>query len=181
MKTTMSKNFKSILAVLIISTFVFFYSSNKVYAGYGDSSIGVAFYGGYPHNLGGVFNFRFDGVPIMYGLNISDLDLDDYFLRVNFMADWWVLNGRIVGPFHYYLGPGFSFLFDIKSDRRNFDFELNFRLPIGLALVFGPFEIYGEVAPGVKILEVPAKGSAQFFEGDDIFVLSGQFGLRIWF
>ena len=148
-----------------------------------NASVGLSAYSTFSDNIGGIFNFKFKDVPIMFGLGIAKpLNEDtEIFIEIDATTDWWVLDLELVGPFHFYLGLGAYYNFDIREvDRTAFDFDLGFRFPLGISAFFSVFEIYLEVAPGVHMLQTGTRYEATFFEGD-IFRLSAQTGLRFWF
>ena len=172
-------------ALIVVSILIFSVTTNKnVFANHSDNaSVGLSAYSTFSDNIGGILNFKFDDVPIMFGLGVAKpLNEDtEIFLEIGVTTDWWLLDLELVGPFHFYLALGAYYNFDIREiDKTAFDFDLGFRFPIGISAVFDIFEIYVEAAPGVHILQTGTGREATFFEGD-IFRLSAQTGLRLWF
>lgn len=172
-------------ALVIISVLVVSVTTHQnVYADYGDDgAIGFSVYSTFSDNIGGVFNFKFDDVPLMFGIGVGKIldENTDIFLEIDVTTDWWIMNVELFGPFHLYLGLGVYSNFDIReADRTAFDLDLGFRLPLGMSTVLGPFEIYGEIAPGIHMLQVGTGRDAVFFEGN-IFRIAAQAGIRLWF
>lgn len=169
--------------LIIVSIFVIsIVTSKDVYADYGDSGLGVSFYGGLDGNIGGSFTFKFDDLPIMFGLGISQILNDplNRFLIIDATTDWWLANLEIGGPFNFYFGIGGYYSFYIREDETSFDFDLGLRLPLGISIVFDFFEVYGEIAPGLHILKAGTGVSTKFFQGN-VFRFLGQTGVRFWF
>lgn len=170
---------KYITAVFTIFIGVFFYSSDVFASNYGDAAFGANASGGFPGNVGGGITFKIDRVPIMFGLSVNKPYREGSFLDVTLTTDWHFFSTRFAYPFAFYFGAGLYYGFDIKDNKEDFDFTLGFRLPVGLSVVLGDFEIYTEIAPALRLLEV-ADGRTDFF-GDDLFLVQAQLGVRFWF
>ena len=172
-------------ALVIVSILILSLTTNKnVFANHSENaSVGLSAYSTFSDNIGGIFNFKFNDLPIMFGLGVAKPLNEDtkIFIEVDLTTDWWILDLELAGPLHFYLGLGAYYNFDIREiDRTAFDFDLGFRFPVGISAVFGAFEIYIEAAPGVHMLQTGTGYEATFFEGD-IFRLSAQTGIRLWF
>lgn len=172
-------------ALVIVSVFIVSVTTyQNIYANHGDNgAIGLSVYSTFSENIGGVFNFKFDDVPLMFGIGVGKIldENTDIFLEINVTTDWWIMDIEVLGPFHLYLGLGTYYNFDIhEADRTAFDLDLGFRFPVGLSTVLGPVELYAEIAPGIHVLQAGTRQDAKFFTGG-IFRIATQGGIRIWF
>ena len=170
---------KYITAVFTIFVGLFFCSNNVFADKYGDSAFGVNASGGFPANVGGGITFKVAKLPIMFGVSVNKPYREGSFLDVTATSDWHFFSTRFANPFAFYFGAGLYYGFDIKDNKENFDFTLGFRLPLGFSVIIANFEIYTEVAPALRLLEVSGGRSHLF--GEDLFLVQGQLGVRFWF
>ncbi len=156
---------KSLLLFLLV---LFSLITFQVYAE-GGSAIGGAFsidiLNG-PYN-GGVFLFKFDKVPFMFGLGGRIKAGGD--ISVGFTSDWWFYRSHLTGIFNLYVGSG---LFLTIKDR---GLDLGAHIPVGLQIfLLDPLEIFVQLSPGLGI---------RFEKGVEfpLWSIQGAAGFRVWF
>jgi hypothetical protein len=111
-----------------------------------------------------MLTFHIPRVPMMFAVGVTNP------LAIGFTADYWFADGKIGGPFDWYVGIGAwaSFAWNPTG------FALGGRIPLGIqAWPFGSnLELFVELAPAIGVSLVPTA-----FE----WHLQGALGLRFWF
>lgn len=167
---------RNISAILLTLAIIFLVNTKKAEAAYPNSfAIGAAFTSGYPKTFGGIVTLKIPG-SLLVGLDFSTRYYDSSYFNFSGVLDWWFVRMRIgMTPLGFYIGPGVAFDFQFRRD--SFLFGMGFRVPIGLSLIFGPFELYIETSPSVHLFDVGVKRPLAF---NTYFQLGGQLGFRIW-
>ncbi|MGA2479002.1 MAG: hypothetical protein ABSG63_09680 [Spirochaetia bacterium] len=112
----------------------------------------------------GMLTFHLPKVPVMFAVGISSAP------AIGVTVDYWFADGKIAGPFDWYVGIGGYASINWNPD----GFALGGRIPLGIqAWPFGQtLELFVELAPAVGVSVIPTA-----FE----WHLQGALGLRVWF
>jgi len=114
-----------------------------------------------------LLSFRLPKLPPVFGLGLSIPGNGGQSSFV-LLADWWLAQGQLAGPFNYYIGPG-AFVGISNSA------QLGLRVPIGIQLYpVKPMELFIEFAPDITLFDGSGVAIPQFG-------LQSGFGLRFWF
>lgn len=144
---------KKFLVVTFALVAIMFTAPTKAYAAY---SSGAALGGGFDVGFGGGHSIyfgnphitgKFNGVPVMFGLDINLFDGYSYYAGYGFglSADYWLFNptfGKLgAATVSFYIGVGGDLSFGFGNP---FTFGLGARIPIGLSWRIGAVEIFTE-------------------------------------
>jgi hypothetical protein len=155
---------KKVLALaLALTVFTVFSASAYTAAIGGEFALKIG--DGLPNSA--LLSFRLPKFPPVFGLGVS-IPANGGQSSFVLIADWWLVQGNLVGFINYYVGPG---LFVEIANNALF----GIRVPIGLnAFPLKPLEIFIEFAPAITLLDpsgvhIPEWG------------LQAGFGFRFWF
>ena len=155
---------KLLVLALFLTLFSVFTASAYTAAIGGEFSMPLL--GGLPNSA--LLSFRLPKFPAVFGLGLY-IPTNGGSAAFALLADWWLVQGPLVGFINYYVGPGLFF-----GAFAN-DFSLGLRVPIGLsAFPIKPLELFIEFAPAVAFL-APNGISIPNFN------LQAGFGFRFWF
>jgi hypothetical protein len=155
---------KILVLALCLTLFSVFNASAYTAAIGGEFSMPLL--GGLPNSA--LLSFRLPKFPAVFGLGLN-IPTNGGSAAFALIADWWLVQGPLVGFVNYYVGPGV--FMGVSAN----DFTLGLRVPIGLnAFPIKPLELFVEFAPAIAFL-APSGISIPNFN------LQAGFGFRFWF
>ncbi len=119
-------------------------------------------------NTSTMLTFRLPKFPPVFSLG-AYIPTDGGNASFALMADWWILQTKLVNFLNLYLGPGLYT--GISGDY----FHLGLRFPVGInAFPINPLELFFEIAPAIRLVD-----KSGFYVGN--FGLQAGLGFRFWF
>jgi len=155
---------------------------------------GIGVVGFYPGGAG--LSLKLPSVPIYWAVSLGFYSGYDSYLSLNVSGDYYMIDNKLVGPLHWFLGVGGFLGFNtFTNNYHNVDYswtDLAFgaRVPIGLSVQPIPLlEIFLDIAPSLGLgingeqaytyngnKYVNKKGGVGLY-----FALPIELGLRLWF